>query len=135
MRSSYALFCPVAGFRVPASKSGRRLVMPEKEVIDQAREDLKEGKSPSTAAGEFVHEEIEHVREGKHGARSPQQAIAIGLSKARRAGVKLPAPKGSAPVRKKAMQDERAAERRSKPSSRRSRATEKALQHEGHRSA
>src|ERR1700692_3729747 len=93
MRSSYALFCPVAGFRVPASKSGRRLVMPEKEVIDRAREDLKEGKSPSTAAGEFVHEEIEHVSEGKHGARSPQQAIAIGLSKARRAGIKLPPPK------------------------------------------
>ena len=53
--------------------------MPEKEVVEQAKEDLKEGKSPSTAAGEFVHEEIEHVREGKHGARSPQQAIAIGL--------------------------------------------------------
>jgi len=91
--------------------------------------------SPSTQAGEFVREEIHHVREGKHGTRSPQQAIAIGLSKARRAGVKLPAPKGSATVRKKATQDERAAERRSNPSSRRSRATEKALQHEGHRSA
>ena len=63
--------------------------MPEKEVVEQAKEDLKEGKSPSTAAGEFVHEEIEHVREGKHGARSPQQAIAIGLSKARRAGIPL----------------------------------------------
>src|SRR6202451_4287325 len=93
MRSSYALFCPVVGFRVPASKSGRRLVMPEKEVIDRAREDLKEGKSPSTAAGEFVHEEIEHVRAGKHGARSAQQAIAIGLSKARRAGIPLAPPK------------------------------------------
>jgi hypothetical protein len=67
--------------------------MPEKEIVDRAKEDLKEGKSPSTAAGEFVHEEIEHVREGKHGARSPQQAIAIGLSKARRAGVPLPPPK------------------------------------------
>lgn len=66
--------------------------MPEKEVVDRAKEDLKEGKSPSTAAGEFVHEEIEHVREGKHGARSPQQAIAIGLSKARRAGIPLPPP-------------------------------------------
>src|SRR6266550_412206 len=66
--------------------------MPEKEVVDRAKEDLKEGKSPSTAAGEFVHEEIEHVKEGKHGARSPQQAIAIGLSKARRAGVPLPPP-------------------------------------------
>jgi Family of unknown function (DUF6496) len=68
--------------------------MPEKEVVDRAEEDLREGKSPSTAAGESVHEEIEHVREGKHGARSPQQAIAIGLSKARRAGIPLPPPKG-----------------------------------------
>ena len=109
--------------------------MPERQTIERAREDAREGRSPSTQAGEFVREEIHHVREGKHGARSPQQAIAIGLSKARRAGVKLPAPKGSATVRKKATQDERAAERRSKPSSRRSRATEKALQHEGHRSA
>jgi hypothetical protein len=67
--------------------------MPEKETVERAKEDLKEGKSPSTAAGEFVHEEIEHVREGKHGARSPEQAIAIGLSKARRAGVPLPPPK------------------------------------------
>ena len=67
--------------------------MPEKETVERAKEDLKEGKSPSTAAGEFVHEEIEHIREGKHGARSPEQAIAIGLSKARRAGVPLPPPK------------------------------------------
>ena len=109
--------------------------MPERQTIERAREDAREGRSPSTQAGEFAREEIHHVREGKHGARSPQQAIAIGLSKARRAGVKLSAPKGSATVRKKATQDERAAERRSQPSSRRSRATEKALQHEGHRSA
>ena len=61
--------------------------MPEKETMERAQKDLREGKSPSTAAGEFVREEIEHVREGKHGARSPQQAIAIGLSKARRAGI------------------------------------------------
>ena len=67
--------------------------MPEKKTVDRAKEDMREGKSPSTAAGEFVHEEIEHVREGKHGARSPEQAIAIGLSKARRAGVPLPPPK------------------------------------------
>src|SRR6266540_6111316 len=67
--------------------------MPEKETVERAKEDLREGKSPSTAAGEFVHEEIEHVREGKHGARSPQQAIAIGLSEARRAGIPLPPPK------------------------------------------
>lgn len=67
--------------------------MPEKETIERAREDAREGKSPSTQAGEFVREEIHHVREGKHGASSAKQAIAIGLSKARRAGVKLPPPK------------------------------------------
>ena len=66
--------------------------MPEKDVIDRARRDAREGKSPSTQAGEFVHEEIRHIREGKHGAQSAKQAIAIGLSKARRAGVKLPPP-------------------------------------------
>src|SRR5262249_58482158 len=69
--------------------------MPEKETIERAQEDAREGKSPSTQAGEFVREEIHHVREGKHGVRSPQQAIAIGLSKARRAGGKLgPPPQG-----------------------------------------
>src|SRR5213075_1230655 len=67
--------------------------MPEEETIERAREDEREGKSPSTQAGEFVREEMEHIREGEHGARSPEQAIAIGLSKARRAGVKLPPPK------------------------------------------
>ena len=67
--------------------------MPEKETLERAEQDKREGKAPSTQAGEFVHEEIEHVREGKHGARSTKQAIAIGLSKARRAGVKLPPPK------------------------------------------
>jgi hypothetical protein len=66
--------------------------MPNKSTVEAAKEDLREGKSASTAAGEFVREEIEHVREGKHGARSPQQAIAIGLSKARRAGVPLKPP-------------------------------------------
>jgi len=64
----------------------------EQETLERAKEDLAEGKSPSTAAGEFVREEIDHVREGVHGARSPQQAIAIGLSKARRAGVPLKPP-------------------------------------------
>jgi len=66
--------------------------MPEKATVERAKADLREGKSPKTAAGEFVHEEIEHVREGKHGVRSPQQAIAIGLSKARRAGIPVPPP-------------------------------------------
>jgi len=82
--------------------------MPDKETIKSAERDLREGKSPSTAAGEFVREEIEHVREGKHGARSPQQAIAIGLSEARRAGVPLPPPrigKTSKEAREKARRD------------------------------
>jgi hypothetical protein len=67
--------------------------MPEEKTRRAAARDKKEGKAPSTQAGEYVHEEIEHVREGKHGARSTKQAIAIGLSKARRAGVKGPAGK------------------------------------------
>jgi len=67
--------------------------MPEQKTIERAREDAREGKALSTQAGEFVREEMEHVREGKHGAQSAKQAIAIGLSKARRAGVKLPPPK------------------------------------------
>src|SRR6201994_519652 len=79
-----------AGFR---ARNLRGNAMPEESTKKRAEEDLREGKSPSTAAGEFVHEEIEHVREGKHGVRSPQQAIAIGLSKTRRAGVPLPPPK------------------------------------------
>src|ERR1700704_3521459 len=66
--------------------------MPEQETIDRARQDQREVKGPTTQAGEFIREEFEHIREGKHGARSPQQAIAIGLSKARRAGVPLPPP-------------------------------------------
>src|SRR6266699_2512434 len=66
--------------------------MPERKTIERAREDKREGKAPTTQAGEFVREEMEHIREGKHGARSTKQAIAIGLSKARRAGVDLPPP-------------------------------------------
>src|SRR6266508_3816323 len=66
--------------------------MPEQETLRRARADKRAGKSPSTQAGEFVREEIHHVREGKHGAASTKQAIAIGLAKARRAGVKLPPP-------------------------------------------
>ncbi len=110
--------------------------MPERETVERAREDAREGKSPSTQAGEFVREEIHHVREGKHGARSPQQAIAIGLSKARRAGVKLGAPKGPASVRKKAEQDAEAGKNpRHKTSRKRSRAISGALKHESKRSA
>jgi hypothetical protein len=110
--------------------------MPERETVERAREDAREGKSPSTQAGEFVREEIHHVREGKHGARSPQQAIAIGLSKARRAGVPLGAPKGPASLRKKAEQDAAAGENpRRKKSSTRSRAISGALRRESKRSA
>src|SRR5580700_2293578 len=110
--------------------------MPEQETIERAREDAREGKSASTQAGEFVREEMHHVREGKHGARSPEQAIAIGLSKARRAGVKLAAPKGSAALRKKAAQDEEASKHpRRKTSAKRSRATETALKREPRTSA
>lgn len=110
--------------------------MPEKATVERAKEDLREGKAPSTAAGEFVREEVEHVRRGKHGVRSPQQAIAIGLSKARRAGVPLPPPKPgrtSESTRRKAEHDyERGTGRRAAPkkSARRSRAREEALQRE-----
>lgn len=66
--------------------------MPDKDTLRRAKRDKRQGKSPTTQAGEFVREEIHHIREGKHGARSARQAIAIGLSKARRAGVDLPPP-------------------------------------------
>ncbi len=108
--------------------------MPEDEVIQRAHEDAAEGKSPSTQAGEFVREEIEHVREGKHGARSVKQAIAIGLSKARRAGVKLRAPKRgsqSRKVRAQAARDLRKGRHpRRKVSRTRSRAIKRALKRE-----
>jgi hypothetical protein len=110
--------------------------MPEERTIERAREDAREGKSPSTQAGEFVREEIHHVREGKHGARSAQQAIAIGLSKARRAGIRFALPKGSGSVRRKAEQDEEAGEHKGhRPSRTRSRATQNALRREGRSSA
>jgi hypothetical protein len=106
--------------------------MPEQETIKRAREDEREGKSPSTQAGEFVREEMEHIREGKHGARSTKQAIAIGLSKARRAGVKLPPPKrGSTRAKKQAIRDSRNGKKSGrKPSRTRSRAIKKALKRE-----
>src|SRR6476661_8757804 len=112
--------------------------MPEEETLDRAREDKREGKSPSTQAGEFVREEMEHIREGKHGARSPEQAIAIGLSKARRAGVKLPPPKrGKSRTKRQAKRDlaKGRSGRRKKPSRKRSRATKRALKRESRRSA
>src|SRR5687767_15988596 len=95
--------------------------MPEKETIERAREDKREGKAPSTQAGEFIREEMHHIREGKHGARSTKQAIAIGLNKARRAGVGLGVPKNaSKEVRDSAKSA--IANRGRKPSRRRSRA-------------
>jgi hypothetical protein len=114
--------------------------MPEKETVERAREDAREGKSPSTQAGEFVREEMHHVREGKHGAASTKQAIAIGLSKARRAGVKLQAPrsgKTSAQTTKQAERDYRKGQSnpRQKPSATRSRATSAALKKKGHTAA
>jgi hypothetical protein len=114
--------------------------MPERETLKRAAKDKAEGKSPSTQAGEFVHEEIEHIREGKHGARSAKQAIAIGLSKARRAGVKLPAPKkgqASKETREQAKRDVKKGRKaaKKKPSAKRSRATLKALKREGRSAA
>ena len=109
--------------------------MPEKETLERARRDKREGKAPSTQAGEFVREEIEHIREGKHGARSTKQAIAIGLSKARRAGVDLPPSKNaSEETREQAKRDLRKAGKKTK-SARRSRATRSALKKEGHSAA
>src|SRR6266581_820571 len=110
--------------------------MPEKETLERAKQDKEEGKAPSTQAGEFVREEIEHIREGKHGARSTKQAIAIGLSKARRAGVKLPPPK-SGKSRAQAERDYRRGQSgaKQKPSASRARATRHALEREGHAAA
>jgi hypothetical protein len=99
--------------------------MPEKRTVERARKKARAGKAPTTQAGEFVREEIHHVREGKHGARSPKQAIAIGLSKARRAGVKLgPPPSGK-----------KVSRRKGRPSTRRARAIGRALRREPHRTA
>ena len=111
--------------------------MPERETIERAHHDAAQGKSPSTQAGEFVREEIHHVREGKHGARSTKQAIAIGLSKARRSGVKLGASKtSSARTRAQAKRDLAKGKRpKRKPSRTRSRAVEVALRREGSRAA
>lgn len=114
--------------------------MPEKKTIERARRAKRSGKSPSTQAGEFVREEIHHVRKGKHGARSAKQAIAIGLSKARRAGVKLEPPeKGttSERTRRQAKRDVAKGQKKSgrKPSPRRSRAVSRALDREGHGAA
>src|SRR5215813_4232691 len=104
--------------------------MPDKETIEKARRDKREGKSPSTQAGEFVHAEIDKIRKGEHGARSAKQAIAIGLSEARRAGVNLPPPKKgkvSEKTRKSAESAYEKGQRHEPVSQTRSAAREKAL--------
>ncbi len=114
--------------------------MPERKTVERARQDKREGKAPTTQAGEFVREEIDHIREGKHGARSTKQAIAIGLSKARRAGVKLAPPRkgeSSERTRQSARRDLRSAKTggRRKTSAKRSRAATRALKKEPRRAA
>src|SRR5688572_14034361 len=115
--------------------------MPEKKTIQRARADKRAGKSPSTQAGEFVREEMHHIREGKHGARSAKQAIAIGLSKARQAGVDLPPPKKGKVSERSRQSAKRAYARghgrgaKHRPSATRSRAIHRALEREGHSAA
>jgi hypothetical protein len=114
--------------------------MAEKQTIERAKKAEREGKAPTTQAGEFVREEIEHIREGKHGARSTKQAIAIGLSKARRAGVKLPPPKKgttSEATRKNAERDYRKGQSgtTAKRSTKRSKARVQALKRESRAAA
>jgi hypothetical protein len=121
----------------PPTFRGRKesVTMPEKKTMEKAQRDLKQGKSASTAAGEFVHEEIDHIRQGKHGARSAKQAIAIGLSKARRAGVPLATPKAgqaSEGVRRSAQRDSEIGQgtRKRRPSTKRSQAMRERLKRE-----
>lgn len=114
--------------------------MSDRETVESARRDASKGKSPSTQAGEFVREEIQHIREGRHGARSAKQAIAIGLSKARRAGVRLAPPakgKTSERTRTTAARAYKAGQQslRRKPSATRSRAILGVLEQEGHAAA
>lgn len=114
--------------------------MPEQKTLRRAQKAKRQGKAPTTQAGEFVREEIEHVREGKHGARNTKQAIAIGLSKARRAGVRLKPPRRgetSERTRKSAERAYRAGQsaKRKERSARRSRAAARALKREPKRAA
>jgi hypothetical protein len=124
-----------AGFRAGRETTN---AMPEKKSLKRASRAKHRGESPSTQAGEFVREEMDHIREGKHGARNAKQAIAIGLSKARRAGVKLPPPKpgnASPTVRKKAVRDLEKGKSSRKPNRNRSRAVTSALKREGRTAA
>lgn len=113
--------------------------MPSKETLRRAKRDAKEGKAPTTQAGEFVREEIHHVREGKHGAKNAKQAIAIGLSKARRAGVELGTPKKGRATERTRKQAKRDTEKGRHPSrrtnARRSRATTRALKRQPRKAA
>ena len=132
--ASWPAFCPYS----PYSLSGGDI--PEKETLERAHADAREGRAPSTQAGEFVREEIHHVREGKHGARSTKQAIAIGLSKARRAGVKLRPPRkraASKRTRRQAMRDAAKGRSHTKRAVSRTRSTavKGALKREGHSAA
>ena len=113
-------------------------IMPEKQTLERARRDRRQGKAPSTQAGEFVREEMHHIRKGKHGARSSKQAIAVGLSKARRAGVPLRPPakgKTSAKTRRSAASAYRKGRRHQPISRTRSEARSKALRREGRAAA
>jgi len=112
--------------------------MPERGTTQRAKQKLRSGRSATTAAGEFVREEMDHIREGKHGARSTKQAIAIGLSKARRAGVPLrPPTTGSRSTRRSAERAYEAGQRHpdQAPSPTRSRAATRALRREPHQAA
>src|SRR6185369_12976596 len=126
---------------LPPSEHGGAFVMPDRRTVKKARKDLRQGKRASTAAGEFVHEEMDHIRHGKHGARSTKQAIAIGLSKARRAGVPLKPPRKGRTSRRtlrSASRDYAVGQGRRKarsPSRRRSRASSRALRREPRRAA
>jgi hypothetical protein len=112
--------------------------MPERKTLERASQDAREGKSASTQAGEFVREEMDHIREGKHGARNAKQAIAIGLSKARRSGVKLPPPKAGSSKKTQAQAARDSAKGRNpsrKVSASRLRAVSGALKREGRSAA
>jgi hypothetical protein len=130
--------CSVASLRIGSSEV---CSMPNRRVMQRAKRDRREGKAATTQAGEFVREEIHHVRQGRHGARSPQQAIAIGLSKARRAGIELapPAPgQTTAGARRRAQRDYargHGAPRRQRATAKRRAATSRAIRRESHASA
>jgi hypothetical protein len=121
------------------SRNQEKLAMPDKSTLKRAAADRRAGKSPSTQAGEFVRQEMHHIREGKHGAKSAKQAIAIGLSEARRAGVPLKPPKKGKTSERTRRSAERALREgkhpKRKTSARRSRAVKGVLRREGHSAA